>query len=178
MRYNAQLFSFHFIISSCICIVCVQSLLDFIRPSLALAQYALCPPSDEPAEEEEESHPRPLLQHFMNPELLKEYQSPQFERATSTGPENWIEEFQLMNLPLFTTQYVQLVHVPLDVMHECLQLQLELRPPQKPSPHSVRQVLQCCVYLCVLILRIFSWYVSVETHWSRLLSYASFIGRE
>ncbi len=126
----------------------VQSLLDFIHPSLSLAQYALRPPAcDGPAEEEEEeeSHQRPLLRSFMNPDLFKtapnDDEPPQFERTTSTGPENWIEEFQLMGLPLFTTQYVQLVHVPLDVMHECLQLQLELKPPQKPSAHSVRQVL-------------------------------------
>ena len=79
----------------------------------------------------------------MNPELFKaaaREEPPQFERTTSTGPENWIQESQLMGLPLFTTQYIQLVHVPLDVMHECLQLQLELRLPQKPSLHSVRQV--------------------------------------
>ena len=32
------------------------------------------------------------------------------------------------------------MHVPLDVMQECLRLQLEMRAPQQPSLHSVKQV--------------------------------------
>ena len=124
----------------------VQAILDYIKPVLDLAQYALRPP-DEPFEdddeEETESRPPPHLRRFLNPELLKREQvepTVQYERCTSTGPENWIQEFELMNLPLFTVQYIQLVHVPLDVMHECLRLQLELKPPKQPSQHSVRQV--------------------------------------
>ena len=59
---------------------------------------------------------------------------------TSVGPQNWIHEFEQLNLPLFTEQYIRLVHVPLDVMQECLRLQLEMRAPQQPSLHSVKQV--------------------------------------
>ena len=63
-----------------------------------------------------------------------------FDRSTSVGPQNWIQEFEQLNLPLFTEQYIRLVHVPLDVMQECLRLQLEMRAPQQPSLHSVKQV--------------------------------------
>ena len=126
----------------------VQAILDYIKPVLDLAQYALRPPKEpfeEEEEEEAESRPPPHLRRFLNPELLKAQKEQvelpvQYERCTSTGPENWIQEFELMNLPLFTVQYIQLVHVPLDIMHECLRLQLELKPPKQPSPHSVRQV--------------------------------------
>ena len=45
-----------------------------------------------------------------------------------------------MNLPHFGRQYIQLVHIPLDVMHECLKLQLGIQLPDKPSPLSVKQV--------------------------------------
>ena len=62
------------------------------------------------------------------------------DRSTSVGPQNWIQEFEQLNLPLFTEQYIRLVHVPLDVMQECLRLQLEMRAPQQPSLHSVKQV--------------------------------------
>ena len=123
--------------------------MDYVTPVLMLAQYALHPPAETDEIETEESttvHPRPLLQPFLDPSLFKavptphEYSPNLFERSTSTGPENWIQEFEVMNLPLFSAQYIRLVHVPLDVMHECLKLQLELRPSKQPSMHSVRQV--------------------------------------
>ena len=63
-----------------------------------------------------------------------------FDRSTSVGAQNWIQEFEQLNLPLFTEQYIRLVHVPLDVIQECLRLQLEMRAPQQPSLHSVKQV--------------------------------------
>ena len=53
---------------------------------------------------------------------------------------DWGLEFESINLPHFGRQYIQLVHIPLDVMHECLKLQLGLQLPDKPSPLSVRQV--------------------------------------
>lgn len=115
---------------------------------LILAQYALHPPaeSEDETDDATETHPKPFLQRFLDPSLFeqppasREYSPSMFERSTSTGPENWIQEFELMKLPLFSTQYIRLVHVPLDVMHECLKLQLELRPSKQPSMHSVRQV--------------------------------------
>ena len=72
------------------------------------------------------------------------------------GPENWLQEFCVMGLPLFSSQYLRLVHMPLDVMHECLKLQLELRPPYQPSLHSVKQVRDeggegVCVCVCVCV---------------------------
>lgn len=135
----------------------IKSLMKYIEPTLKLAQFSLTPPSEEEqcddasmnmyAEVVEER--RPLLRHFLSPSIvgLEHYHhssSPVgFERATSVGPENWVHEFESMNLPIFCSQYIQLVHVLLDVMHECLKLQLELRPPQQPSPHSVKQVGLC-----------------------------------
>lgn len=67
-----------------------------------------------------------------------------YERTTSLSTLNWCQEFDSMNLPHFGRQYIQLVHTPLDVMHECLKLQLELQLPEKPSPLSVKQVQGVC----------------------------------
>ena len=63
-----------------------------------------------------------------------------YERTASVSTLNWTQEFQAMSLPLFGRQYIQLVHTPMDVMHECLKLQLELKLPKEPSPLSVTQV--------------------------------------
>ena len=63
-----------------------------------------------------------------------------YERTTSVSTLNWAQEFESMNLPHFGRQFIQLVHTPLDVMHECLKLQLELQLPERPSPLSVKQV--------------------------------------
>lgn len=116
-----------------------------------LAQYALMPPTDDDLVDSEDDckpYKNAHLRSFINPALFdvppfQEYPTKPFERSTSTGPENWIQEFESMNLPLFCEQYIRLVHVPLDVMHECLKLQLELKPCKEPSYHSVRQVRTC-----------------------------------
>lgn len=63
-----------------------------------------------------------------------------YERTTSVSTLNWEQEFESINLPHFGHLYIQLVHTPLDVMHECLKLQLGLQLPEKPSPLSVKQV--------------------------------------
>lgn len=63
-----------------------------------------------------------------------------YERTTSLSTLDWGQEFESINLPHFGKQYIQLVHTPLDVMHECLKLQLGLQLPEKPSPLSVKQV--------------------------------------
>ena len=132
----------------------MNSLVDFVHPILKLARYALTPISereetdDVPEYSEEER--RPLLRPFHSAALMgidsyhQRHPVPtSYVRGTSVGPECWTQEFESMNLPLFCQQYIQLVHVPLDVMHECLKLQLELRPPQQPSPHSVKRVSRC-----------------------------------
>ena len=59
---------------------------------------------------------------------------------TDIVPHNWVQEFELLNLPLFTEQYIRLIHVPLDVMQEYLKLQLEFKAPQQPSLYSMKQV--------------------------------------
>lgn len=55
-------------------------------------------------------------------------------------PVNWLSEFEKMKLPVFWRQYLQVLHVPLDVMHECLKLQLELGKQQTFSPHIIKRV--------------------------------------
>ena len=98
-------------------------------------------------EEFSEEERKPLLpnsQRYMAPSLFEgreELPSHLFSRSASLEPQNWNEEFRSMNLPPFSTQYIQLVHVPLDVMRECLRLQLELdKDLTNPSPHTVKQV--------------------------------------
>lgn len=126
----------------------MDSLLAYVDPVLSLAQYALTPLSEQELEEmeEEEEERRPLLRALLPPALTSNdsyhprAQKAIYNRSTSTGPECWVTEFEAMDLPLFGSQYIQLLHVPLDVMHECLRLQIELRRPQQPSPHSVKQV--------------------------------------
>ena len=73
-----------------------------------------------------------------------------YERTTSLSTLNWCQEFDSMNLPHFGRQYIQLVHTPVDVMHECLKLQLELQLPDKPSPLSVKQVNKTAYYIYLL----------------------------
>lgn len=64
-----------------------------------------------------------------------------FSQSVSLEPQNWNEEFREMNLPSFSMQYIQLVHVPLDVMRECLRLQVELdKDLVSHSPHTIKQV--------------------------------------
>ena len=126
----------------------MKILIDSITPVLTLAQDAMTPLSERSDDTDEfEEERRPLLRAFLPPALTmadcyhpRTTEGGQFRRTTSVGPDNWTQEFEAMNLPLFYSQYIQLVHVPLDVMHECLRMQLELRPPRQPSAHSVKQV--------------------------------------
>ena len=121
---------------------------------LRLAKYAMGFQSEkdqgDEQEQSDEGH-KILLESFkkfmqpLNPKRFDEdtHKIPAslFNRSTSIGPQNWIHEFESMGLPSFSEQYMQLVHVPLDVMHECLRLQAELgKELLEPSPHSVRQV--------------------------------------
>ena len=62
-----------------------------------------------------------------------------YERTTSVSALDWLQEFDAINLPHFRRQYIQLVHTPLDVMHECLKLQLGLQLPDTPSHLTVKQ---------------------------------------
>ena len=76
----------------------------------------------------------------------------------------WIDEFRSMNLPPFVCMYIQLLRVPLDVMYDCLSLQLRLKPPQEPSPHSVKQVLPLILYiLSTLIMVVKSYHMCFPT---------------
>ena len=122
---------------------------------MGLAKYALNTPKEaeviDPYEECLEEERKPLLknaEHFVSPGVLNPFDSETheiptalFERSTSMDPQNWMTEFRSMNLPLFSLQYIRVIHVPLDVMQECLKLQVELgNDLQTPSPHSVKQV--------------------------------------
>ena len=134
----------------------LQALLDFITPVIKLAKYALVStPNKEQREEmyaEFTAEERPTLhaQRFMNPSTLRlndcsagEAPPSSLQRMTSIGPVNWLTEFERMGLPIFWQQYLQVLHVPLDVMHECLKLQLELGKQQTFSPHILKRVSEC-----------------------------------
>lgn len=130
----------------------LQRLKEFIAPIVRLAKYALTVQRDdkdaELNEEFSEEERKPLLanaQRFMSPGVFgaiqQELPPHLFSRSTSLEPQNWNEEFRGMNLPPFSMQYIQLVHVPLDVMRECLRLQVELdKDLHSPSPHTIKQV--------------------------------------
>ena len=142
----------------------MDMLLCFLRPILELAQFALTPLSDPDKtddasavdhEDDYMEERRPLLKPYLPLHLTSgdnHQRVAEYVRGTSVSPDSWIQEFEAMNLPLFSVQYIQLVHVPLDVMHECLHLQLVLKPPAQPSPHSVKQVPDlitcCCTNTC------------------------------
>ena len=53
---------------------------------------------------------------------------------------DWLVEFDKMNLPMFHDQFLLLARVRLDVIHECLRLQLYLRPPKTPSEFIISRV--------------------------------------
>lgn len=130
-----------------------QKLHEFISSIVRLAKCALVSSREDKEAELYEENPseeevKPLLMHhkrFMDPQtfvfdkLYHEVPPHLFERAASTDARNWMEEFQHVNLPGFSVQYMQLVHVPLDVMRECLRMQVELGN-QTPSSHTVKQV--------------------------------------
>lgn len=143
----------------------LQRLKEFMAPVLRIAKYAMVSPSEDQGslyDDASDDDHKPLMEHvkkFMNPSFLKRFDEETheipanlFERSTSVGSQNWMQEFESMGLPLFLVQYVQLVHVPLDVMHECLRLQAELgRELRDPSPHSVRQVRDSQAAVAVII---------------------------
>ena len=146
---------FHGFIHLYVLIPCMQALLNFISPVIHLAKYALDPaPStkgqkDETYSEFTAEETRPILHaaRFMNPNLFRRYdrspaeaQSNTLMRSTSIDPVKWLMEFEKMELPMFWQQYLQVLHVPLDVMHECLKLQLELGKQQTFSPHIIKRV--------------------------------------
>ena len=56
------------------------------------------------------------------------------------APVDWLAEFDHMNLPMFYEQFILLARVRLDIMHECLRLQLYLKPPKSPSEFSISRV--------------------------------------
>ena len=136
--------------------LCMQALLKFISPVIQLANYALDSiPSkaqqDETYSEFTAEEKKPLLHavRFMNPAVFRRYDRSPAEaqsssspllRSTSIGPVKWLTEFDKMGLPMFWQQYLQVLHVPLDVMHECLKLQLELGKQQTFSPHIIKRV--------------------------------------
>ena len=124
---------------------------------IQLANYALdSTPSkaqqDETYSEFTAEERKPLLHavRFMNPAAFRRYDRSPAEaqssssspllRSTSIGPVKWLAEFDKMALPMFWQQYLQVLHVPLDVMHECLKLQLELGKQQTFSPHIIKRV--------------------------------------
>jgi hypothetical protein len=125
---------------------------------IQLANYALdsTPSKDQQDETYAEftaEERKPLLHatRFMNPAALQRYDRSPAEaqppsssspllRSTSVGPIKWLTEFEKMGLPMFWQQYLQVLHVPLDVMHECLKLQLELGKQQTFSPHIIKRV--------------------------------------
>ena len=121
-----------------------------MKSVLTIAKYAMGSPSEEDQQylNEEDCSDQKPLHKFMNPELIKrlneqthEIPSNLLDRSTSIDALDWMMEFKSMELPPFTMQYIQLVHVPLDVMQECLQLQSELgNELRDPSSHSVKQV--------------------------------------
>ena len=127
---------------------------------IQLANYALdSTPSkqDETYSEFTAEERKPLLHavRFMNPAAFRRYDRSPAEaqssstlmRSTSIGPVKWLAEFEKMGLPMFWQQYLQVLHVPLDVMHECLKLQLELGKQQTFSPHIIKRV---SAYICTL----------------------------
>ncbi len=124
---------------------------------IQLANYALdsTPSKDQQDETYAEftaEERKPILHavRFMNPAALRRYDRSPAEappssssplmRSTSVGPIKWLTEFEKMGLPMFWQQYLQVLHVPLDVMHECLKLQLELGKQQTFSPHIIKRV--------------------------------------
>ncbi len=100
-----------------------------------------------------EEERKPLLthmKHFTTFDIRPELPPQLFSRGISVETQNWLEEFASMNLPPFSMQYIQLIHVPLDVMRECLKLQVELgKDVRSPSPHTVKQV---CPSPCIVTL--------------------------
>ena len=109
----------------------MTSIRKFIRPIQELAITAL---SSDKGPEQDES-----VEESMRKCLLPESNSLRwlsFKRASSDGYLNWSQEFEFLNLPHFGKQYVQLMHIPLDVMHECLKQQLELKLPKKILPDA------------------------------------------
>ena len=126
----------------------MKFLKDMINPTLSLVHYALAPVSEHAPflqgyqESEEYAEERtPLLQHYRAQAVPQSHRqaAPFLERANSFIPDSWIQEFEEMGLPSFVNQYVQLLRVPLDVMGDCLALQLELKQ-HKPSSHIVKTV--------------------------------------
>ena len=132
----------------------MQRLTEFIKPMVRLAKYALSTHEDDLKDADlyedhlSEEETKPLLLHhkqFMDPTVLDQMQyelpSHLFERTSSVEPRNWTDEFIVMGLPHFSVQYIQLIHVPLDVMRECLKMQDELgKDVASPSAHTVKQV--------------------------------------
>ena len=111
----------------------MSSVQKFIDPIQKLATIALCP-----CQEEDESAEASMRKHLFSESNILHWLSS--EHASSDGSLNWSQEFEFINLPHFGRQYVQLVHIPLDVVHECLKLQLELRLPDKLSLVNMSEV--------------------------------------
>ena len=87
--------------------------------------------AEEDEGEREERVPIYPSQHSSVPERGAEWEG---------HDENWLAEFDKMNLPMFHDQFLLLARVRLDVIHECLRLQLYLRPPKRPSEFSISRV--------------------------------------
>ena len=71
----------------------------------------------------------------INPEDKESYM-----QTFGVPTENWVERFQRMGLPSFDRLYLFLVHLVMDIYHECLRMRMEHRPKGEPSSLSVRQV--------------------------------------
>ena len=125
-----------------------------MKSVLTIAKYAMGSPLEEDQLylNEEDCGDQKPLHKFMNPELIKrlndqthEIPSNLLDRSTSIDAQDWIQEFNSMELPPFTMQYIQLVHVPLDVIQECLKLQSEpIKKLQDHSSHNEKQVSGDC----------------------------------
>ena len=110
----------------------ITSLQDFIRPILKIVEKASPQATDETddasaAVEGMVCSPPPSAADI---ECAPSSHPPSDGALGPSTTLDWAREFQSMNLPFFSDQYIELVHVPLDVMHECL----KLRQVQHASP--------------------------------------------
>lgn len=131
----------------------IVSLQDFIHPILKIVEEASPQTTEETddASVEMEGRVCSTLPNAVDKECVPSAHPTSDSALDLSARLDWAREFESMNLPLFSNQYIELVHVPLDVMHECLKLrQVQYASPSdsiSTTTDHTKQVGQC-VEMC------------------------------
>ncbi|GAB6026709.1 Mitogen-activated protein kinase kinase kinase 4 [Chamberlinius hualienensis] len=119
----------------------LMRLMGLIQDTLHRAKHALKRQSGPFSPDVTYVHYPESKPHKCRDECIYHHSDPSEELSDLFGP--WSYHYQSMKLPTFRALYIFLLQIPIEIMHECVQLRLE-QLPEEPSMLSIRQLMREC----------------------------------